>query len=134
MRDSQIITLRPQLNLNTERATPEEQFQNDTLRPILKLQHPLLVDIFKHGMAKYLKTYQNLPQNERLLLIAALIRKDHKMRQLLAGTIIGQFTIAEYQVFQANEPELMRRLIALMVQRLQSVDLELLGKQLPKMA
>ncbi len=125
MRDPQLIALRPQLDLDTTKATPEEQFQNITLRPILKLQHALLVSIFKHGIAKHRNVYQNLPQKERMLLIAGLVRKDHKMRQLLAGTIIGQFTMEEYSNFQANEPALMRRLIALMVQRLQSVDLKM---------
>jgi hypothetical protein len=126
MRDAQLPTIRPQLELDTTLSSLEEQFQNNVLRPILKLQHPLLLAIFKHGIEKHHKTYQNLPKNERLLLIASFIKHDHKMRQLLAGTVIGHFTIEEYLIFQQYESGLMRRLISLMVQRLQSVDGELL--------
>jgi hypothetical protein len=126
MRESELPKIRPQLALDTALSSSEEQFQNNVLRPILKLQHPLIFAIFKNGIHKYHKTYQNLPKNERFLLISSFIKHDHKMRQLLAGTVIGHFTMEEYQVFLEHEAALMRRLVSLMVQRLQSVDGELL--------
>jgi hypothetical protein len=126
MRDAQLLNIRPKLDLDTTLSSVEEQFQNNVLRPILKLQHPLLVAIFKHSIEKHHKTYQNLPKNERFLLIASFIKHDHKMRQSLAGTVMGHFTMEEYLIFQQNEAGLMRRLISLMVQRIQSADGELL--------
>jgi hypothetical protein len=120
MRDLQLKSIRPQLTLDTTLSSKEEQFQNNTLRPILKLQHPLLVAIYKKGTEKHFNISQNLPKNEKILLIASLIKNDHKLRQVLSGTVIGHFTMEEYAEFQQNEAGLMRRLIALLVQRLQS--------------
>lgn len=120
MRDSSLLAIRPSIPLETGKSTPEEQFQNLTLRPILKLQHPLLLAAFQKGTQKHHKTLQNLPQPARQALVAELIRSDHRLRQLLAGMVIGQFTTEEYAAFAQNEAPLMRRLIALLVQRLQS--------------
>ncbi len=120
MRDTQLLSIRPKIALETAKSTPEEQFQNLTLRPILKLQHPLLIAAFQKGTQKHHKVLQNLPQPARQALVAEIIRSDHRLRQLLIGMVIGQFTADEYAVFTQNEAPLMRRLIALLVQRLQS--------------
>ena len=73
MRDEQqLLQLRPDLQLTPHPSKPDEQFQNQTLRPILKLQHPLLVKLFE----------------------------------------------------TAHEAECSRRLVSLIIQRLQSVDYE----------
>jgi hypothetical protein len=120
MRDTHLKNIRPELSLDTTLSSSEEQFQNNTLRPILKLQHPLLVAMYDKGTEKHFNVYQNLPKNEKKLLIASLIKNDHKLRQVLSGTIIGHFTMEEYTEFQQNEAGLMRRLISLLVQRLQS--------------
>ena len=42
--DSNKISIRPVLNLSSE--IPVEDFQNKTIRPILKLQHELLLQFF----------------------------------------------------------------------------------------
>jgi hypothetical protein len=125
MRDEQLPTLRPDLGLDTQRSTPDEVFQNQTLRPILKLQHPLLVAVFGHYLAQHKNTYRNLPRTERPAWIAHTLRSNLRLRSLLTGLVIGHFTAAEWAQFVENEPERMRRLVNLLVQRLQSVADEL---------
>jgi hypothetical protein len=121
MRDAQLLSIRPKLDLETANSTNFERFQNETLRPILKFQHPILVEIARKGMEKHVKSHQNLTKTERDIFIEKMIQADNRLRRLLAGAIIGQFTIAEYAIFSENEPEMLRRLMSMLVQRLQSV-------------
>ena len=40
-RDQNVRSIRPELDLKNKNTLPIEKFQNETLRPILKLQHEL---------------------------------------------------------------------------------------------
>ena len=47
-RPNDLIKIRPILNLKkSSQISDEESFQNDTLRPIIKLQSPLLIETYK---------------------------------------------------------------------------------------
>ncbi len=119
--DQNLLALRPNLQLDSSQAGPEESLQNETLRPILKMQHSLLVALFTAYIHQRKDSYFLLTKAARLAWIAHSIRTDLKFRNLLVGTIIGHFTEAELEVYLANEPENKRRIISLLVQRLQSV-------------
>jgi hypothetical protein len=125
MRDEQkLLQLRPELQLPTLQSGVEEQFQNQTLRPILKMQHLLLASLMLTQIQRYKGTFFQLSKPDRLEWIANTLREDARLRHLLAGTIIGHFTMDELKIFEANEAECMRRLMQMMVQRLQSVDFD----------
>lgn len=121
LRDLQLLGIRPELQLDTTASTPAELFQNQTLRQILKFQHELLVAGFRSYIRKRHGVYKALSEKGRQDWIANSLQKDQQLRQLMAGMVIGQFTIGEWEEFAANEAEYLRRLISMMVQRLQSV-------------
>ena len=121
MRDTQLTELRPHLPLSTEGSTAIEAFQNTTLRPILKLQHDLLVTVFKHYIIFRKNAFDQLPQRDQPQYIENSIKTDLKFKNRLVGIIIGHFTLEEYAFFQEHETELVRRTTDLIVQRLQSV-------------
>jgi hypothetical protein len=123
-----LLQARPVLALDTQSAGQDELFQNETLRPILKLQHDLLLDVYQSQIEKRYSTFLKLPSVQRPQWIADSIRADQRLRNLMAGIILGQFTLEEYQVFRKNESELMRRLVSLLIQRIQSTDKELIGR------
>ncbi len=120
-RDQSLTELRPNLGLETAHSTPTEQFQNETLRPILKLQHELLLAVFRQHIAKHPSAYERLSAAERTNWIARALQDDQRLRHRMAGLVIGQFTLTEWEQFAQNEPENMRRLIQMLIQRLQSV-------------
>jgi len=97
-RDFSIIELRPQIL--TARIFPdmsaEEYFQNKVLRPIIKLQNDLLIEVFKNY-------------------------KDIKFRNSLKGIIVGQFTVDEYKAYTENSSALNKRMMNLLIQRIQDV-------------
>ncbi len=125
LRDEQVlVAIRPELPLEIKKSRPEEVFQNQTLRPILKMQHDVLVQLFQQYIHKRKDVYFKFSKEDRLEWIAHSIRTDLRFRNILIGTIIGHFTLAELQVFYENESSCMRRLTDLLVQRLQSVVFE----------
>ena len=121
-KDSGLRQLRPKLALPTHHATPEEQFQNNSLRPILKLQHDLLLVLFEHYIQKRKNTYATLSIEQKKAWIDTTLKTDQKFRNLMAGTIIGHFTADELRFYVQNEAEVTRRLCNLLIQRLQSTE------------
>ncbi len=112
-------SIRPTIITEKPAQSSAEQFQNEVLRPILKLQNELLIAIVAHFIQKRKVKWQALSPQARLDWVAHSLRNDLKMRALLLGTIIGHFTLAEWQAFQSDEAELTRRITELMTQRLQ---------------
>lgn len=115
-------SLRPSIPTITEanQTSRFEQFQNRVLRPILKFQNDLLIEIFQQYIQKRKGVFHKLSHEKKKDYIAQSIQKDLKFRNLLIGLILGQFTLEEYQTFQEQERELTRRMSDLLIQRIQS--------------
>jgi hypothetical protein len=122
-REEGLRALRPSLDLaaNTPTASSSaEQFQNEVLRPILKLQNGLLLAVFRQYLAARKQPLSRLPQPEQLAYVAHALRTDQKFKNRLVGLVVGQFTLEELAQFFADEAELTRRLTELLIQRIQS--------------
>lgn len=118
--------IRPTIITEREAQGKAEKFQNNVLRPILKMQNELLLAIYKHYLRKRRVKYEGMSKEQRLAWIAQSLQKDNRLRGILLGTVIGHFTIEEWEGYQTDESELKRRIINLMTQRLQSQAGELL--------
>ncbi|MCC7466049.1 MAG: hypothetical protein IT261_07260 [Saprospiraceae bacterium] len=90
----------------------------------MKLQHDLLVRLFASEIQKRKNVYFQLSSSARLEWISNALRSDPRLRNRMAGAIIGHFTLEEVQTYEANEAEYSRRLVNMIIQRLQSVDYE----------
>ena len=123
-RDKNLKSLRPLIPTISEKniTSPSEYFQNITLRPILKLQHDLLIQIFHQYTIQRKNIYQKLPPEKKLEYIESNIRKDLTFRSLLIGTVIGHFTKKEYETYSQNEPELRKRMINMLIERIKSYE------------
>ena len=126
-RDQQLSNLRPLIPTLIEQGvtSSSEQFQNGTLRPILKFQNNLLLQIFRNYTVQRKNTFQKLSPPEKLRYIESSIQKDLKFRNLLIGIVVGQFTQEELKSYFENEGELRKRLINLVIERLKSQVVEL---------
>lgn len=98
--------------------SPEEAFQNDTLRPILKQHNDLLQLIFAHYLAKRKVRVDQLSAANRAEKAKELVTRDNRLRGLLFGMVIGHFTTEEAEYYVANESGVNRRLTKLLVERL----------------
>jgi hypothetical protein len=118
-RDSELHSLRPVIEANVE-GNPENSaghFQNATLRPILKLQNELLLQMFRHYLQKTKGSFFQLTPPKQLEFIAQSIRSDLRFRNLLMGVVIGHFTQEEWHIFAAQEQEISRRIADLLIRR-----------------
>ena len=119
-RPNDIIKIRPVLNLKkSSQITDEESFQNDTLRPIIKLQSPVLIETYSNYIIKHKNVFYELSNEKKLDYIENSINKNQKFRNLLKGMIIGLFTIEEYHIYKKNSSSLNKRMMNIVLKRLQ---------------
>jgi len=120
-RHNDILRIRPQIKKHQtfETMSDEERFQNGTLRPILKLQNPLLLASFVNYAAKHKGVFFDIPIDKQLAYIENAVHKDQKFRNALKGMIIGQFTVEEYNIYIQNSSKLNKRMMSLVITRLQ---------------
>ncbi|MEL7163751.1 MAG: hypothetical protein AAFN92_23535, partial [Bacteroidota bacterium] len=117
MTDEDRRALRPQLDLAPAEA-PAEAFQNATLRPVMKQQHDLLRAATELYLRKRKVKLEQLPAGERFAKVKELVTRDNRLRGLLFGITVGQFTREEMDYYVANEGEANRRITNLLVERL----------------
>ena len=119
-RPNDIIKIRPVLNLKkSSQITDEESFQNDTLRPIIKLQSPVFIETYRNYIIKHKNVFYELSNEKKLHYIENSINKNQKFRNLLKGMIIGLFTIEEYHIYKKNSSSLNKRMMNIVLKRLQ---------------
>lgn len=119
-RENDLIKARPQISskLLSENMSKDERFQNTTLRPVIKLQSPLLIAAFRNYIAKHKNVFHALSAEKRLLYIENAIQKDMKFRNSLKGMIMGQFTLEEYHQYIENSSSLNKRMMNIVTERL----------------
>jgi hypothetical protein len=120
-RDSYIIENRGAIigEVN-EFSSSEERFQNITLRPILKIQNDLLIEVFKNYINKHKNDFYAFSVEKKLLFIENAIQKDIKFRNALKGMVIGLFTVDEYVEYIKNSSNLNKRMMNMAIERLKS--------------
>lgn len=119
-RENDLIKARPQISPKSisENMSTDERFQNVTLRPVIKLQSPLLIAAFRNYITKRKNVFYDLSLEKRLLYIENAIQKDMKFRNSLKGMIIGQFTLEEYLQYIENSSPLNKRMMNIVIERL----------------
>lgn len=130
-RDLQLLEIRPEIPSAkvSENMSFDEQFQNRTLRAVIKLQNDLLLEVFRNYVSKHKNAFYELGLEKRLLYIENAIQKDIKFRNSLKGMIIGQFSIEEYKLYIQNSSALNKRMMNIVRERLQD-NIQLLEKEL----
>ncbi|WP_422859862.1 glyoxalase [Flagellimonas sp. S174] len=119
-RSGKLLDIRPEIpNARIhDNMSMEEHFQNKTLRPIIKMQNALLVEVFKNYVRKHKGVFYELSNEKKLNHIEKSIQKDIKFRNSLKGMIIGQFTVEEYTMYIRNSSALNKRMMNMVIERL----------------
>jgi hypothetical protein len=120
-RSHSLKKIRPELPSSKTNAgmSDGERFQNETLRPILKFQNMLFLSVFQNYIRIRKNVFYELKLEKRMAYISNSIQKDSKLQNSLKGMIIGQFTIEEYQEYQENASAMNKRILTMLVKRLQ---------------
>lgn len=120
-KDEAILELRGgSIGIINDNSSSEERFQNTTLRPILKFQNDLFVEVFKNYAIKQKGVFFTLSPEKKMSYIENVIQRDIKFRNSLKGIVIGMFTLDEYQDYILNSSNLNKRMMNLLIERLKS--------------
>ena len=104
----------------TDQSSVDEVFQNEVLRPILKLQNDLFVASFINHLTKNKIDFSTYSIEKKMAMIENAIQKDIKFRNALKGIIIGLFTNNEYAQYIKNSSSLNKRMMSMLIERLKS--------------
>lgn len=101
-------------------SSADEIFQNEVLRPILKLQNDLFIASFHNYISKYKRDFYSLNVDKKLATIENAIQKDIKFRNALKGMVIALFTVDEYNLYIKNSSSLNKRMMNMLIERLKN--------------
>ena len=120
-RDTHVLELRGESygTINNQ-SSSEETFQNKTLRPILKMQNDLFIQVFINYAVKQKNVFFSLTPEKKMIYIENVIQRDIKFRNSLKGMIIALFTLEEYAEYIRISSNLNKRMMNMLVERLKS--------------
>ena len=112
--------VRPQLSDLVNTGTLEiEKFQNDTIRPIIKMQHNFLIISFKNYIKKSKTDFYNIKTEKQKEKINSILTKDIIFKNMILGGVIGQLSDEELIFYLKDSSELKKRIFQIIKQRLQ---------------
>lgn len=121
-RHNDLLKIRPKIKKvkDLPNMSDDERFQNETIRPILKLQNPLFILVFKNYIEKRKRVFYDLSLDKKMIYIESSIVKDQNFHNSLKGIIIGHFTVAEYRQYILHFSSLNKRMMNMLIKRLQN--------------
>lgn len=114
-----IKAFRPMVSVVNSIETSElECFQNETLRPVIKLQHDLLIRLFSmNPLAKNISASKG-PRIEFQKKVRDLITSQSTMKNQLIGMVSGMLTTSEIEFYLSHQTELNKRIHRMICQRI----------------
>jgi hypothetical protein len=121
-RNEELLKLRPKIKtiINGLKTSSTEQFQNNTLRPILKFQHDILLRLYHTCLAKNKSLFDGLTAEEQEAKINQLFQKDLRFKNQSLGAIVGMLTAEEYAIYAEDTSSFDRRIVTMLKQRIMS--------------
>jgi hypothetical protein len=83
----------------TEEMSKEEHFQNNVLRPIIKMKHDLLIAHFINYVASKKVLWQELTDIRKIDFIEHSFNRDLSFRSEMRGLVISHFSMDEYDQY-----------------------------------
>jgi hypothetical protein len=114
-RNETLINLRPEIKFDTSKTSLDaETFQNQTLRPILKWQHDIIIQLLKNNFAELIMP---IDKKEQVVFMTKYLNKNLVLKQQLIGICIGLFTEDEMAFYLENQKTINPRLNQLLLKK-----------------
>ncbi len=112
--------VRPKLSdaLTEGELKEEELFQNMVLRPVIKMQHDLLIMRVKSHFSSKRILFNVMDNKKRTEAIIQAFQSDHNLKKEIQGMIIGQLTVLEFQQYLKIERSLNKRIVQMVRNRM----------------
>ena len=120
-------SIRPKLNINSSNSTVEEIFQNEVLRPIIKLQHELIIRYFNHTIHSKNVDFHRLNREAKLKFIKDCLTKDLSLNNYLKGLITGLLIGEEMVTYLNHKQSVNKRIIQIIEKRIVDSMEEVIG-------
>lgn len=115
------INLRPKISVQSfDSTTNIEKFQNDILRPILKLQNEIYLSLFENYAMKQISDYSNLTAERKSIFLEQSIQKDVALKNIFIGVTIGMLTAEELEKYLIESKTYNKRIHTMLIERLKS--------------
>lgn len=124
-RDTLLTSIRPEIEVFTEKSCALETFQSQTLRPILKLQNSLILLQVRNYVKNNFKAFNAININEQKRYIRSSFKQDIQFSKSLTYSIVGLFTSNELAFYNENQRDINKRISELIIERVNS-QIELL--------
>jgi hypothetical protein len=111
----------------SESTSIEEVFQNEVLRPIIKMQHDLLILLFKEYIKNKKVLFHEISNAKRRVFIENSLAKDIAFKSEIKGMITGHFTPEEFAQYTAISNDVNKRIMGIIKERLLNSLSELIG-------
>ena len=103
----------------------EELFQNMVLRPVIKMQHDVLILRVKTYFTSKRVMFNVMDKKKRTLAIEQAFLGDNAFKKEIQGMILGQLNVDEFQGYLKNERSMNKRIIQMVRNRMLDSLLEL---------
>jgi len=118
-RAERLQQVRPVLDLETAESRPVEQFQNETLRPILKLLNPTILRLVAERLARYGTGFAEMDRADQEARLRNVLKEDSRLKRTLLGMVVGHLTDEELAAYLAHKDEVRRRTVPMLLARAQ---------------
>lgn len=95
-----------------------EKFQNEVLRPIIKMQHNLFIIFFKNYLQKRKIDFSILPEKKKRSKVSSVFKTDNNYKNITLGFVLGQFSMDEFTFYTDNSSEINKRILQIILQRI----------------
>ena len=104
----------------SEKMSEVEKFQNNTLRPIIKMKHELLMAYFEHYLTIQKFDFKDFTEIKKTEFIERAFSKDSQFRNEIKGIIIGHFTLDEFAIYKNFSKDSNKRILTMVKERILS--------------
>lgn len=95
-----------------------ELFQNETLRPILKMKNDVIVSFFKQYLLDKKITWTDKKNDDKQEFIYENLTRDSLFKSAMVHLIVGNFSLKEFSEYIPTHKEYNKRIWKMIQQRL----------------
>jgi hypothetical protein len=119
-RDQYLVNQRPEICSAKilETSSSFEAFQNQVLRPILKFQNDLLIEVFLSKIKAKSQEIKSISLQGKQKIITNQFKTNTTLKQMLLGCVVGLLTTEEFKFYNANTSKINKRIFSMLKERL----------------
>ena len=116
-KEDKLLGLREEILTVKSEQTPIEQFQNTTIRPILKYQHTILIVFFNANVHVQYIVSANFSTLKKQNQLKLFVSKQLAFRAQLLGIVTGLFTELEFEFYLSEKVNIDKRITNMILER-----------------